>query len=100
MEYVQPVSRLEDVARKYWVDALIALLAVAGALELVVADRGPAPGRRHGDTAELPSGGHGIVGMRERVRVYGGELTANPRPDGGFVVRARIPAGEGEMVPA
>jgi signal transduction histidine kinase len=37
VEYFQRVSRLEDLARKYWVDALIALLAVAGALELVVA---------------------------------------------------------------
>ena len=37
MEYFQPVSRLEELARKYWVDALIALLAIAGALELVVA---------------------------------------------------------------
>jgi signal transduction histidine kinase len=72
----------------------------ADALEIVVADRGPVPGRRYGDTAELPSGGHGIVGMRERVKVYGGELTANPRPDGGFVVRARIPAGKGELVAA
>ena len=72
----------------------------ADALEIVVADRGPAPGRRHGDTAELPSGGHGIVGMRERVKVYGGELSANPRPDGGFVVRARIPIAQGELVAA
>ena len=70
------------------------------ALEIVVADRGPAPGRRYGDTAELPSGGHGIVGMRERMKVYGGELTAQPRPDGGFVVRARIPVGQGELVAA
>ena len=70
------------------------------ALEIVVADRGPVPGRRHGDTAELPSGGHGIVGMHERVKVYGGELSANPRPDGGFVVRARIPFGQGELVAA
>ena len=37
MEYLQRVTRVEDLARKYWVDALIALLAVAGALELVVA---------------------------------------------------------------
>jgi two-component sensor histidine kinase len=70
------------------------------ALEIVVADRGPVPGRRHGDTADLPSGGHGIVGMRERVKVYGGELSANPRPDGGFVVRARIPLVEGALVAA
>ena len=31
------MSRLEDLARKFWVDALIALLAIAGALELVIA---------------------------------------------------------------
>ena len=31
------MTRLEDLARTYWVDALIALLAIAGALELVVA---------------------------------------------------------------
>ena len=37
MQYFQRVSRLEDLARKFWVDALIALLAIAGALELVIA---------------------------------------------------------------
>ena len=35
------MSRTEDLARKYWVDALIALLAIAGALELVVGRNGP-----------------------------------------------------------
>jgi signal transduction histidine kinase len=35
--------------------------------------------------------GHGIIGMRERVSLCGGELHAMPRPDGGFVVRARLP---------
>jgi signal transduction histidine kinase len=64
------------------------------ALEVVVADRG------RGGGAELPSGGHGIVGMRERVRVYGGELSALPRPEGGFVVRARIPLHQPELVTA
>ena len=70
------------------------------ALEIVVADRGPVPGRGIEAPGELPSGGHGIVGMRERVKVYGGELSANPRPDGGFVVRARIPLGDGVQVAA
>ncbi|CAL9549015.1 histidine kinase [Streptomyces sp. enrichment culture] len=35
--------------------------------------------------------GHGLIGMRERVTMYGGELTAGPQPRGGFAVRARIP---------
>ncbi|MER5199313.1 histidine kinase [Streptomyces sp. NPDC002884] len=37
-------------------------------------------------------GGHGLDGLRERVSVFGGELHAGPLPDGGFGVRARIPA--------
>ena len=41
MEYLQRVSRFEDLARTYWVDALIALLAIAGMLELVVARDSP-----------------------------------------------------------
>ncbi|MEA2142318.1 MAG: hypothetical protein QOI64_748 [Solirubrobacteraceae bacterium] len=38
-----------------------------------------------------PGGGHGLVGMRERVRLYGGELEARADNGHGFVVRARIP---------
>ncbi|HEX8123676.1 MAG TPA: sensor histidine kinase [Solirubrobacteraceae bacterium] len=65
-------------------------------LEVVIADRGAS--RSAGP--ELPSGGHGIVGMRERVRVYGGSLSALPVPEGGFVVRARIPLEQASMVVA
>ena len=39
--------------------------------------------------------GHGIIGMRERVSLCGGDLHALPRPDGGFVVRARLPLPSG-----
>jgi signal transduction histidine kinase len=35
--------------------------------------------------------GHGIIGMRERVSLCGGEFSAAPRPGGGFVIRARLP---------
>ncbi|WP_319464137.1 sensor histidine kinase [Micromonospora sp. RTP1Z1] len=38
-----------------------------------------------------PSGGHGLVGMRERVSVYDGSLTAGPRLAGGWRVEARLP---------
>jgi signal transduction histidine kinase len=38
-----------------------------------------------------PGTGHGLIGMRERARLYGGTLDARATPDGGFVVRARLP---------
>ena len=36
-------------------------------------------------------GGHGLLGMRERVSLFGGELRAGARPGGGFAVSARFP---------
>jgi signal transduction histidine kinase len=40
------------------------------------------------------SGGHGLIGMRERVSVFGGTLHAGPTADGGFTLQARLPAPE------
>lgn len=47
-----------------------------------------------GSRSKVPGGsGRGLVGLRERVDVLGGDFSADPRTGGGFVVRARIPAG-------
>ncbi|MET9966014.1 histidine kinase [Streptomyces sp. NPDC006356] len=40
---------------------------------------------------DLPSGGHGLLGIAERIRLLGGELTARPTPDNGFEIRAEVP---------
>lgn len=59
------------------------------AIEVKVADRGSA-----GSAAVVAKEvGHGLRGMRERVALYGGEITAGPRASGGYVVRALIPDG-------
>lgn len=42
-------------------------------------------------TARGPGTGHGLIGMRERATAIGGTVTAGPRPQGGFQVRAELP---------
>ncbi|HET8892757.1 MAG TPA: sensor histidine kinase [Gaiellaceae bacterium] len=55
------------------------------ALEIEIIDDG-------GGRAEpVSTGGHGLVGMRERVALYGGRLDAGRRPSGGFGVRVLLP---------
>jgi signal transduction histidine kinase len=49
----------------------------------------PPPGGARPGT--VPGTGHGLVGMRERVAMLGGELTAEPTPAGGFAVTAALP---------
>jgi signal transduction histidine kinase len=60
-------------------------------LELEVRDDGRAATQRNGN-----GGGHGLVGMQERVRLYGGELRAGRSENGGFAVLARLPLNEEE----
>jgi signal transduction histidine kinase len=47
--------------------------------------------RDRGRVRIVSDGGHGLVGMRERVRVYGGELETGPARGGGWRVRATLP---------
>jgi len=45
----------------------------------------------NGAASSSSSGGQGLIGMRERVEMFGGEFEAGSLPDGGFRVGARIP---------
>ncbi|MEV5826331.1 histidine kinase [Spirillospora sp. NPDC052242] len=63
-----------------------------GSLRLSVTN-GP-PGPRPAAAGVLPGGDHGLLGVAERVRLVGGELTARPTPDGGFEVAAEVPLRE------
>jgi signal transduction histidine kinase len=51
---------------------------------LTISDNGTGPG-------ETPSTGHGLIGMRERVALFGGEMDTGSTPLGGFTVHARLP---------
>jgi signal transduction histidine kinase len=73
-----PAARAEVVLR-YCEDALV----------LKITDDG------RGAAAVSDGAGHGLIGMRERVAVYGGTLEAGPRPGGGYQVTARLPLALG-----
>ena len=74
-----------STARQGW----LRLLVRGGSLVVDVTDSGPAR------ESEQALDGHGLIGMRERVRACGGDLEAGPALDGGFRVTARLPLGVG-----
>jgi signal transduction histidine kinase len=69
-------------------NARVSMDFAADRLTIEVSDDGRGP-------ALEPGIGHGLIGMRERVGVFGGTLTTSGRPGGGFVVRAEIPLEDG-----
>jgi signal transduction histidine kinase len=108
-----PVELVEDGARPELppgVD-LVAFRIVQEALTNVRKHAGAVPTRvevrYRGDAVEIEvvnaaggrgadgngAAGHGLIGMRERARLFGGRLETGPRPDGGFRVFARLPVG-------
>ncbi len=56
----------------------------ANAIDLEIADRGSGPNGQ-------PVGGRGLIGMRERVAMYGGDIYTGPGEDGGFTVKVLLP---------
>ncbi|RFS83482.1 sensor histidine kinase [Actinomadura spongiicola] len=60
----------------------------AGALSVQV-ENGPPPA----DHRSVPGSGLGLIGIRERVAAFDGDLEAGPRPDGGWRVHATLPPG-------
>jgi signal transduction histidine kinase len=73
-----------DVHLRYWPDEL----------EVEVVDDGRDNG---GPGSASASGGLGLVGMRERAALHGGQLTVGPAAGGGFAVRVRLPTPPGAL---
>ncbi|MGP3635086.1 sensor histidine kinase [Streptomyces sp. 24-1644] len=76
--------------------AEVSVVRVGATVEITVLDNGrgrtgegPYAAERSGGTGD--GGGHGLIGMRERVTAFGGTLTAGPRYGGGFRVHAILP---------
>jgi signal transduction histidine kinase len=73
------------------VPTLVAVRYRPGEVEVTVENEGGGPRL----VTAVSGAGHGLIGMRERVGVLGGDLDAGPRPGGGFAVRARFPLDNG-----
>ncbi|WP_372497808.1 sensor histidine kinase, partial [Streptomyces clavuligerus] len=74
--------------------AEVSVVRVGLTLEVTVLDDGPSgrvPAPAGPRDPDAPEGGHGLIGMRERVAALGGRLSAGPRYGGGFRVQAILP---------
>jgi signal transduction histidine kinase len=70
-----------------WARAEVVVRRTQDELVLEIAD----DGRGVASEAARVRGGHGLIGMRERVALFGGRMSTGPRPGGGFFVRTEIP---------
>ena len=78
---------LTNVLKHAGPDPLVTVLVqwLPDAIVLEVSDDG------RGASADSDGLGQGLVGMRERATMFGGTVSAGPRPGGGFRVRAQLP---------
>ena len=85
--------------RKYAPGAAVTVrvLADGGQLQVEVRNGPAAPGA---EPLVLPSGGHGLVGLRERAQQLGGSLLARPTGEGGYLVSAVLPLRPEGQIPA
>jgi signal transduction histidine kinase len=71
-----------------------------GSLTVEVVDDGRGLAARSSDVgtdgSSANGSGHGLIGMRERVELWGGELSVGPAPGGGYRVKALLPYGDNE----
>ncbi|SNR27304.1 Signal transduction histidine kinase [Haloechinothrix alba] len=68
----------------------------AAAVHVTVTDDGAGKANPVEAAPPAPAGGNGIIGMRERVHVFGGTLSVGPRPGGGWYVHATFPTAPAE----
>ena len=76
-----------------WARVEVVVRRTQGELVLEVAD----DGRGVDPAASKVGGGHGLIGMRERVALFGGRMSTGPRSGGGFLVRTVIPLEHGRQ---
>ena len=75
--------------------ARVTVAASRDLVEVEVVDAGSP----HPSSGSVPGAGQGLVGMRERVALFGGVLEAAATPDGGFRVHATLPCGTPPPLP-
>jgi signal transduction histidine kinase len=86
---------LANVARHSAADtATVTFGREPGWMRITITDDGPPRG-----TPPAVPGGNGLIGLRERVIRYGGQLRAGPRPSGGFELCAEFPLGAAADMP-
>jgi signal transduction histidine kinase len=81
--------------RKHAAGASATVLVDADEHDVLVEVRNTAGSSSSPAQPSLPSGGHGLVGLRERAALLGGEFSAGPTEEGGFVVMASFPRQRG-----